>query len=124
MTWKRLVETKRPPPPLLVTEMFCMRLSQGDYATALSYVVNFAFIESHVFSRKSWSKVLTENAHRFPDRTVNELLHAGNILLHRCENPALEHLLDSCKDFLMKQALLDVREIVRTGFQNNAALVC
>ncbi|XP_042030370.1 pentatricopeptide repeat-containing protein At1g30610, chloroplastic-like [Salvia splendens] len=124
MTWKRLVETKRPPPPLLVTEMFCTRLSQGDYAAALSYVVNFAFVESHVFSRKSWSKVLTENAHRFPDRALDQLVQDGNILLHRSENPALEHLLDSCKDHLRKQALLDVREIVRTGFQNNAALVC
>ncbi|KAL1537601.1 pentatricopeptide repeat-containing protein-like protein, chloroplastic [Salvia divinorum] len=125
MTWKRLVETERPPPPLLVTEMFCARLSQGDYAAALSYVVNFAFVESHVFSRKTWSKVLTENAHRFPDRALDEVIHGGSILLHRCENPALEHLLDSCKDYLRKQTLLDVKQVeVGTRFHNNAALVC
>ncbi|XP_057812169.1 pentatricopeptide repeat-containing protein At1g30610, chloroplastic [Salvia miltiorrhiza] len=127
MTWKRLVETERPPPPLLVTEMLCMRLEQGDYAAALSYVVNFAFVESQVFSRRSWSKFLIENAHRFPDRALDELVHGGNILLHRCENPALEHLLDSCKDFLRKQTLIDVKRVeveVGTRFQNNAALAC
>ena len=125
MTWKRLVETGRPPPRLLVTEMFCTRLEQGDYAAALSYVVNFASIESQGFSRKSWSKLLIENAHRFPDRALHELVREGSVLLHRSENPALEHLLDSCKDFLRKQTLIDVKQVeVGTRFQDNAALVC
>lgn len=120
MTWKRLLETERPPPPLLVKEMFCTRLEQGDYAAALSYVVNFAFVESQDFSRRTWSKFLIENAHRFPDHALDQLVHDGNILLHRCENPALEHLLDSCKDFLRKQRLIDVRGVeVGTRFQNN-----
>lgn len=121
MTWKRLVQTERPPPPLLVMEMFCKKLEQGDYAAALSYVVNFAYDESQVFSRKSWSKFFNKNASRFPDRALDELVHEGSILLRRSENPALEHLLDSCKELLRKQTSV----VVGSRFQNKAAaFVC
>lgn len=120
MTWKRLIETGRPPPPLLVTEMFCTRLEQAEYASALSYIVNFAVDESQVFSRKTWSKFLVENAHRFPEHALDELVHDGSILLQRCENPALEHLLDSCKEHLRKQTFIQVG----SRFQSNAAFVC
>lgn len=125
-TWKRLVETQRPPPPLLVTEMFCMKLEQGDYTAALSYVVNFAYGESQVFSRKSWLKFLIENAYRFPDRVLDELVHEGSVLLHRSKNPALEHLLDSCKEFLRNQTSLDMKRVVvgNRFLDKPAAIVC
>lgn len=125
MTWKCLIDTERPPPPLLVTEMFCTRLEQGDCASALSYIVNFALDESQVFSRKTWSKFFIENAHRFPERALDELVHDGSILLQRSENPALEHLLDSCKEYLRKQTFIQVKgEEVGSRFQSNAAVVC
>lgn len=126
MTWKRLVETERLPPPLLVTEMFCMRLEQGDYAAALSYVVNFASVESQVFSRKSWSKFFIENAHRFQDRALEELVLEGSIVLRRSENPALEHLINSCKEFLRTQrTAIDIKRVeVGSRSRNEAAFVC
>ncbi|KAG6395854.1 hypothetical protein SASPL_141984 [Salvia splendens] len=74
---------------------------------------------------ESGNKLLIENAHRFPDQALHQLVRDGSILLHRSENPALEHLLDSCKDFLRKQTLIDVKQVeVGTRFQDNAALVC
>ncbi|KAL8508442.1 hypothetical protein ACS0TY_018901 [Phlomoides rotata] len=100
MTWKRLVKTERHPPPLLVAEMFSMRLEQGDCAAALSYIVNFASVESQVFSRKTWSKFFLENGHQFRGRVLEELVHEGSIVLLRDPNPALEHLIDSCKEFV------------------------
>lgn len=99
-----------------------MKLEQGDYTAALSYVVNFAYVESQVFSRKSWLKFFIENAYRFPDRVLDELVHEGSVLLRRSENPALEHLLDSCKEFLRNQTSLDMkRVVVGNRFQDKAA---
>lgn len=100
MTWKHLVNTGRDPPPLLVAEMFSMRLEQGDYAAALSYIVNFASVESQVFSRKTWSKFFLENGHQFQGRVLEELVHEGSIVLSRGENRAIEYLIDSCKEFV------------------------
>ncbi|PIN17742.1 hypothetical protein CDL12_09587 [Handroanthus impetiginosus] len=103
ITWKYMVETERVPPPLLVKEMFCMRLEQGDYAAALSYINNFATVESQVFSRNSWLKIFMGNAHRFKEGTLDELVHEVSILLDRSENLTLQHLIDSCKEFLRTQ---------------------
>ncbi|KAK6150186.1 hypothetical protein DH2020_017711 [Rehmannia glutinosa] len=124
MTWKHLVETERVPPPLLVSEMFCTRLEKGDYAAALSYITNFASTESQVFSRKSCSKMLIENAHRFEEGTLDELVHEGDVLLARNENPAVQNLIQSCKEFLRNRRTItgiDQIEVVRS--RNEAALV-
>ncbi|KAK4440298.1 Pentatricopeptide repeat-containing protein, chloroplastic [Sesamum alatum] len=100
-TWKHLVETGRIPPPLLVMEMFCTRLEQGDHTAAVSYLTNFASVESQVFSRKSWSKILIENGNRFGEGNVDELVNeARSILLSGNENPALHHLIESCREYL------------------------
>ncbi|KAL0442368.1 UNVERIFIED_CONTAM: Pentatricopeptide repeat-containing protein, chloroplastic [Sesamum latifolium] len=99
-TWKHLVETERIPPPLLVMEMFCTRLEQGDYTDAVSYLTNFASVESQVFSRKSWSKIFIENGHRFEEGTLEELVHEASILLNGNENRPLQHLIDSCREYL------------------------
>ncbi|KAL7131236.1 hypothetical protein ABFS83_13G184800 [Erythranthe nasuta] len=122
MTWEHLVETGRDPPPLIVTEMFCVRLEQGDCAAALSYLVNFAYVESQVFSRKSWSKVLVQNAHRFEEHVLDELVREGNILLAGNENLAVRHLVESCKEFVRaKRSSTEV--VVGRIFQTEAALV-
>ncbi|KAL0398176.1 UNVERIFIED_CONTAM: Pentatricopeptide repeat-containing protein, chloroplastic [Sesamum radiatum] len=99
-TWKHLIETERIPPPLLVTEMFCTRLEQGDFTAAVSYLTNFASVESQVFSRKSWSKIFTENGHRFEEGSLHELVHEASIILTQSENLPLQHLIDSCREYL------------------------
>ncbi|KAK4399493.1 Pentatricopeptide repeat-containing protein, chloroplastic [Sesamum angolense] len=99
-TWKHLVETERIPPPLLVMEMFCTRLEQGDYTAAVSYLTNFASIESQVFSRKSWLKIFIENGHRFEEGTLDELVHEASILVAKSENLPLQHLIGSCREYL------------------------
>ncbi|KAL2244566.1 UNVERIFIED_CONTAM: Pentatricopeptide repeat-containing protein, chloroplastic [Sesamum indicum] len=100
MTWKHLVETERIPPSLLVMEMFCTRLEQGDYTAAVSYLTNFASVESQVFSRKSWSKIFIENGHRFEEGTLDALVHEVSVSLAESENVPLEHLIDSCREYL------------------------
>ncbi|KAK4491528.1 hypothetical protein RD792_002279 [Penstemon davidsonii] len=97
-TWKHLVEADRIPPPLLVTEMFCMRLEQGDYAAALSCFVKYSSVDSHLSSSKFWSKFFMENAHRFEENTLDELVHETSIVLARRENFSLQHLMRSCKE--------------------------
>ncbi|KAL6502181.1 hypothetical protein OROHE_024774 [Orobanche hederae] len=106
MTWKHLVGTERAPPPLLVTEMFCSRLEKGDYASALSNIINFSPTESQVISRKSWSKVLVGSAHRFEEGTLEELVREGGDFLSRSKSSVLENLIESCKEFLRNRRMV------------------
>ncbi|KAG8385157.1 hypothetical protein BUALT_Bualt03G0012500 [Buddleja alternifolia] len=103
VTWKHLVEAERVPPPPLITEMFCKRVEQGKYAAALSCLTNYASVESQLSSRKSWSKFFIENAHRFNEGTLDELLREASIIFSMSENIAIQHLMESCKEFLRTQ---------------------
>ncbi|KAL2484162.1 Pentatricopeptide repeat-containing protein [Forsythia ovata] len=104
MTWKHLVRAERIPPPTLIAEMFCLRLEEGDYNAALSCFVSSPSTELlHVFSKKSWKKILMENGHRFQKDTLVAFIHEVSILVARSENLVLEHLMRSCKEFLRTQ---------------------
>ncbi|CAI9755216.1 unnamed protein product [Fraxinus pennsylvanica] len=102
-TWKHLVEAERIPPPTLITEVFCSRLEEGDCNAALSSFLSSPWIGVHVFSKKSWTKILTENGHRFQKDTLVALMHEVSILVARSENVVLEQLMRSCKEFLKMQ---------------------
>ncbi|CAA0832250.1 Pentatricopeptide repeat-containing protein -chloroplastic [Striga hermonthica] len=108
MTWQHLVQTERAPPPLLVREMFCSKLEKGDSASALS-ITNFASTESQVYSRKTWSKFLAENADRLEESTLRELVHKGQLRLAVSEKKsALTNLIDSCKEILRSRRTVTV----------------
>ncbi|XP_051139378.1 pentatricopeptide repeat-containing protein At1g30610, chloroplastic [Andrographis paniculata] len=103
MTWKHLIKTERDPPLLLTREMVAVKLQNGDYAAALSYIISFASPDTQLFSRKSWSNFFFANASRFDARTLHSLVHETSILLSENRNLLLEHLLGSCKEFLRTQ---------------------
>ncbi|GER40980.1 pentatricopeptide repeat-containing protein [Striga asiatica] len=56
-------------------------VGKGDSASALSIITNFASTESQVYSRKTWSKFLAENATRLNESTLRELVHKGHLHL-------------------------------------------
>lgn len=124
MTWKHLVRSERALPPLLVAEMFCVRLEEGDYGAAISCLSNFAFVESHVFSRKTWSKILVENVNRIEEVRLDELVREASVVLAGSENAAIRNMVESCKEVLRSGRIssTDVRQInVGSRYRNEAA---
>ncbi|XP_022885563.1 pentatricopeptide repeat-containing protein At1g30610, chloroplastic isoform X2 [Olea europaea var. sylvestris] len=92
--WKHLVEAERIPPATLTREIFCSRLEDGDYNAALSCLLSSPWIEVN------WTRILTENGHRFQEDALVALMHEVSILVARNENVVLEQLMRSCKEFL------------------------
>lgn len=92
--WKHLVEAERIPPATLTREIFCSRLEDGDYNAALSCLLSSPWIEVN------WTRILTENGHRFQEDALVALMHEVSILVSRNENVVLEQLMRSCKEFL------------------------
>lgn len=100
MVWEHLVDTERVPPPPLITEMFYMRLQQGDCGSAVSCFMDYASTAPQLSSRKYWSKFFTENADSFDEGTLHELVGKAKIILARSENIALQNLMESCNEVL------------------------
>ncbi|KZV29375.1 pentatricopeptide repeat-containing protein chloroplastic-like [Dorcoceras hygrometricum] len=99
MTWMHLNATQRVLPPLLILELFCTRLERHDHGSALSCITNY-FVESHLFSTKSWSKFFVENGYRFESGSLMKLVQEINNRIAKNENLALEQLMKSCEEFL------------------------
>uniref|UniRef100_A0A5B6Z6E5 Pentatricopeptide repeat-containing protein n=1 Tax=Davidia involucrata TaxID=16924 RepID=A0A5B6Z6E5_DAVIN len=101
-TWKHFARADRTPPPLLIKEMFRMKLEQDDHAAALSCIASHCSSESLVFSHKAWLNFFKENAHRFRKGTLVSLIHEGSILISRndSQNPIFQNLITACREFL------------------------
>ncbi|CAL5346733.1 unnamed protein product [Camellia sinensis] len=103
-TWKHLARADQTPPPLLMKEMFCMKLEQGDHAAALSCISSHHFSDSQVFSRKAWLNCFKENTHRFQKDSLVKLVCEGNRLMSRSGDSSqqliCQNLITSCLEFL------------------------
>ncbi|XP_058197024.1 pentatricopeptide repeat-containing protein At1g30610, chloroplastic isoform X2 [Rhododendron vialii] len=105
-TWKHLARAGQTPPPLLAKEMFCVKLEQGDHASALSSISSHHSSELQVFSRNSWLHCFKENTHRFQKDSLVRLVHEGSIMMSRSDsrNQIFENLVNSCREFLEDHA--------------------
>ncbi|XP_052202096.1 pentatricopeptide repeat-containing protein At1g30610, chloroplastic isoform X6 [Diospyros lotus] len=101
-TWKHLAQAGRTPPPILMKEMFCTKLEQGDHAAALSLFSGHHYGELQVFSHNAWLNCLKENTHRFQKATVVRLVHEGSILASRGDSQHLvfQNLVTASEEFL------------------------
>lgn len=101
-TWKHLAGAGQTPPPLLAKEMFCVKLEQGDHASALSSISSHHSSELQVFSRNSWLHCFKENAHCFQKDSLVRLVHEGSIIMSRSDsrNHIFENLVTCCREFL------------------------
>ncbi|XAR50762.1 hypothetical protein NMG60_11005182 [Bertholletia excelsa] len=100
-TWKHLVQSGQTPPPLLLKEMFCMKLEQGDHAAALSSITSHTFSEFPVFSQHTWLNCLKENARRFEHDSLMRLVREGTLFVSKDESQdlMLRNLVSSCREF-------------------------
>lgn len=115
-TWMHLARAGQTPPPLLAKEMFCVKLEQGDHASALSSISSHHSSELQIFSRNSWMHCFKENAHRFQKDSLVRLVHEGSIIMSRSgsQNLIFENLVTSCREFLENHATA-VSEIYSTA---------
>lgn len=114
ITWKHFVQKDQLPPPLLIKEMFRLKLEQDDFAAAFSCISSLPSSESHKFSRKSWSSFFRENAHIFRKDTLVRLVEEVSTIISRSDSPKLmfQNLLASCKELLRTQ--MTVAEVDQT----------
>lgn len=105
-TWKHLARAGQTPPPLLAKEMFCLKLEQGDHASALSSISSHHSSELQVFSRNSWLNCFKENAHRFQKDSLVSLVHEGSLIMFKSDSQKLifKNLVTSCREFLENHA--------------------
>ncbi|KAL8113369.1 pentatricopeptide repeat-containing protein At1g30610, chloroplastic isoform X2 [Apium graveolens] len=101
-TWKHLSKADRLPPPLLVKQMFCLKLEQKDYAAAFACVTNHPSCDLPEFSHKSWLLFFKENSHRLQEENLVDLVHEINNVYTRSDSPnlILENLKIACREFL------------------------
>ncbi|KAK1280700.1 Pentatricopeptide repeat-containing protein [Acorus gramineus] len=74
VTWNHLIRAGRTPPPLLVKEMFCIKLAEDEPSAAIACIGSHQTRELHHFSTKSWLNLLKDNAHRFRKETLVSLV--------------------------------------------------
>lgn len=102
-TWNHLIHNSQTPPPhQLVKEIFHMKLEQGDYSTALSYISTHHSNNLQAFSCNAWLKHFDENAHRLQKDNLPMLLN--EIRFIKSENDTqqavLQNLVLACREFL------------------------
>ncbi|KAG9150673.1 hypothetical protein Leryth_008131 [Lithospermum erythrorhizon] len=73
-TWKQIMHSDRARHHLLIRAMFWKKLEQGAYATAVSYITQYAYSESPVFSVKSWKNFFNERRHELQKGALEEAL--------------------------------------------------
>ena len=114
ITWKHLIQSNQTPPPLLIKEMFRLKLEQDNYVAAFSCITRHPSIESQAFSSKSWTNFISENRHCFQKETLLRLVHEVSALISKSESPNLifQNMLSSCKEILRIQ--FRVEEIDQT----------
>ncbi|KAM7500453.1 hypothetical protein LguiA_024867 [Lonicera macranthoides] len=114
ITWKHLIQSNQTPPPLLIKEIFRLKLEQDNYVAAFSCITRHPSIESQAFSSKSWTKFISENRHCFQKETLLRLVHEVSALISKSESPNLifQNMLSSCKAILRTQ--FRVEEIDQT----------
>lgn len=108
-TWKHLSEADRLPPPLLVKQMFCLKLEQKDYAAAFACVTNHPSCDLPEFSQKLWLLFFKENSHRLRKENLVNLVHEINNVNTRSDSPnlILENLNLACREFLRTHMEVD-----------------
>lgn len=101
-TWKHLGEADRLPPPLLVKQMFCLKLEQKDYAAAFACVTKHPSCDLPEFSQKSWLMFFKENSRRLQNENLVGLLHEISNVYNRSGslNLILENLNLACREYL------------------------
>ncbi|KAL1829476.1 hypothetical protein ACET3Z_007888 [Daucus carota] len=108
-TWKHLGEADRLPPPVLVKQMFCLKLEQKDYSAAFACVTNHPSSDLPEFSQKSWLLFFKENSHRLQKENLVGLVHEISNVYTRSDSPniILENLSFACREFLRKHMKVD-----------------
>lgn len=107
--WMHLVQGDQIPPFLLISQMFRIKLEQGDFTAALSCFACHPSINSQAFSIKWWLKFFADNIHRFEKDTFVKLMHAADSLVARtdAQKLVLQNLKISCMKFSSKQMISD-----------------
>ncbi|XP_062094569.1 pentatricopeptide repeat-containing protein At1g30610, chloroplastic [Humulus lupulus] len=101
ITWNYLVEADRTPPASLIKERLCMKLEKEDYVAALSCIQNQGLLTALPdFSGKAWSRLFEGNSKKFQKGTLVRFVHEVSNIVARSDqpNPALDNLLESCKE--------------------------
>lgn len=105
MVWMHLVQGDQIPPFLLISQMFRIKLEQGNFAAALSCFACHPSINSQAFSTKWWLKFFADNVHSLEKDAFVKLMHSANSLVARtdAQNLILQNLKLSCMEFLSQQ---------------------
>ncbi|KAL1362479.1 hypothetical protein HN51_010728 [Arachis hypogaea] len=117
ITWKHLNDTDRVPPASMVKERFCAKLEKDDYLGALSCITNIAQKDLEPFYKSWWLNLFKENSKRFQKGTLVRLMDETNNIVsnNSIPNPALVHLLQSCREMFLDTDHNSVKTVVGEG---------
>ncbi|XP_047054060.1 pentatricopeptide repeat-containing protein At1g30610, chloroplastic-like isoform X2 [Lolium rigidum] len=101
--WDYLCRHGRVPPAPMIMERFCLKLRQGDTATALSCITSFQESKIHTVSSMSWFNLLNRNSDRLKEESIVNLVHELKNELAASGSSCgslYQNVLSSCTEFL------------------------
>ncbi|XP_074308990.1 pentatricopeptide repeat-containing protein At1g30610, chloroplastic [Silene latifolia] len=115
-TWRHLMKSKFVPPPALVKERFRLKMENDDLVAAMSSVASHPSSDQKSFSKKAWSKLLEDNAHRFNKEALMRLIREINVSMSNSELPNLifQNLRDSCAEFVGLEPITGTTQLNET----------
>ncbi|KAK1666381.1 hypothetical protein QYE76_054540 [Lolium multiflorum] len=101
--WDYLCRHGRVPPAPMIMERFCLKLRQGDTATALLCITSFQESKIHTVSSMSWFNLLNRNSDRLKEESIINLVHELKNELAASGSSCgslYQNILSSCTEFL------------------------
>ncbi|XP_008807161.2 pentatricopeptide repeat-containing protein At1g30610, chloroplastic [Phoenix dactylifera] len=99
-TWEHLIHFGCIPPPPIIKERFCIKLTEDEPMAAISCIDVHQEIEMNAFSKKSWLNLLKSKSSCLKKNTIVRLYHKLKDLIAETDHPhpVYRNLLNACTE--------------------------